>query len=137
MSENNFEYGFEKLRVYQLIRKLRVVLKKMTLTLAAHEKFELAPQISRAISGMASNIAEGSGRSSKKDQAHFTNMAYSSGLELVSHLLYAMDMEYISEQEHNILRRDLGVVNGLLSNLYFSQVNRKDSLGENLSKETD
>jgi hypothetical protein len=64
-------------------------------------------------------------------------MAYSSGLELVSHLLYAMDMEYISEQEHNILRRDLGVVNGLLSNLYFSQVNRKDSLGENLSKETD
>jgi four helix bundle protein len=62
MSENNFEYGFEKLRVYQLIRKLRVVLKKMTLTLPAHEKFELAPQISRAISGMASNIAEGSGR---------------------------------------------------------------------------
>jgi four helix bundle protein len=137
MSENNFEYGFEKLRMYQLIRKLRVVLKKMTLTLPAHEKFELAPQISRAISGMASNIAEGSGRSSKKDQAHFTNMAYSSGLELVSHLLYAMDMEYISEQEHNILRRDLGVVNGLLSNLYFSQVNRKDSLGQNLSKETD
>lgn len=134
MSENNFEYAFEKLRVYQLIRVLRVELKKMTLTLPDHERYEFAPQISRSICGMGSNIAEGSGKASKKDQAHFTNMAYSSGLELVSHLLYALDMEYISAQQHDVYRGKLNAINGLLSKLYFSQINRKDTLGSNLMK---
>lgn len=33
-----FEYGFEKLKVYQLIRLLRVDLKKLTLSFSSHEK---------------------------------------------------------------------------------------------------
>lgn len=86
MNENNFVYAFEKLRVYQLIRELRVELKKMTLALPNHERYELAPQTSRSICGMGSHIAEDSGRSSKKDESHFTNIACSSGLELVSHI---------------------------------------------------
>lgn len=93
-----------------------------------------APQISRSICGMGSNIAEGSGRYSKINQSHFTNMAYSSGLELVSNLVFTMDMGYISTQHHDEFRRKLNVINSLLSKLYFSQINRKDTLGNNLTK---
>lgn len=39
--KTDFEYGFEKLRIYQLIRALRVELKKMTLNLPDHERYEL------------------------------------------------------------------------------------------------
>jgi four helix bundle protein len=127
-----FEYGFEKLKVYQMIRLLRVDLKKLTLSLPVHEKYELSSQISRAASSIASNIAEGSGRSSKKDQAHFTNMAYSSCLELVSHINYALDMDYLPEIEYLDLRNKIGELNKLLIKLYKTQVNRKDGLGENI-----
>jgi four helix bundle protein len=127
-----FEYGFEKLKVYQLIRLLRVDLKKLTLSFPTHEKYELCSQISRAASSIASNIAEGSGRSSKKDQAHFTNMAYSSSLELISHINFALDMEYMLEKEYLEIRFKLGEINRLLIKLYKSQVNRKDGLGENI-----
>ncbi|WP_445718790.1 four helix bundle protein [Flavobacterium sp.] len=127
-----FEYGFEKLKVYQLIRLLRVDLKKLTLSFPVHEKYELCSQISRAASSIASNIAEGSGRSSKKDQAHFTNMAYSSSLELISHINYALDMDYMLEKDYLDIRFKLGEINRLLVKLYKSQVNRKDGLGENI-----
>lgn len=115
-----------------MIRLLRIDLKKLTLNLPLHEKYELGSQICRAASSMASNIAEGSGRSSKKDQAHFTNMAYSSSLELISHINYAIDMSYVSENEYIDLRNKIGNINRLLIKLYKTQVNRKDGLGENI-----
>lgn len=127
-----YEYSFERLRVYQMIRLLRIELKQLTLSLPIHEKYELSSQISRAASSMASNIAEGSGRSSKKDQAHFTNMAYSSSLELISHINYALDMGYLSESDYHELRNKIGEVNRFLIKLYKTQVNRKDGLGENI-----
>ncbi|WP_445715168.1 four helix bundle protein [Flavobacterium sp.] len=126
------EYGFEKFKVYQFIRLLRVDLKKLTLSFPSHEKYELCSQIARAASSIASNIAEGSGRSSKKDQAHFTNMAYSSSLQLISHINYALDMDYMLEKEYLKIRFKLGEINRLLIKLYKSQVNRKDGLGENI-----
>ena len=127
-----FEYSFEKLKVYQLIRALRVDLKKLTLKFPTHEKYELCSQVSRAASSIASNIAEGSGRSSKKDQAHFTNMSYASSMELISHINYPSDMEYITHNENIEVRSKLGEINRLLIKLYKSQVNRKDGLGENI-----
>lgn len=75
---------------------------------------------------------EGSGLSSKKDQAHFTNMAYSSSLELISHINYALDMDYILKKDYLDIRFKLGEINRLLIKLYKSQVNRKDGLGENI-----
>lgn len=77
-------------------------------------------------------MAEGSGRSSKKDQAHFTNMAYSSSLELISHINYALDMDYMLEKDYLDIRFKLGEMNRLLIKLYKSQVNRIDGLGENI-----
>jgi four helix bundle protein len=51
----------------------------------------------RASSSISSNISEGSGRTSPKDQAHFYQMAYSSNLELLNHFYTAMDLEYIEK----------------------------------------
>jgi len=90
-------YSFEKLRVW---RDARVFIKKIyTISKAfpKEEQFGLIPQIRRAAVSIAANIAEGSSRTTKKDRAHFTQIAYGSLLEVLSHLYVALDLEYIKE----------------------------------------
>ena len=63
MENRFFTYQFEKLQVYQLSRVFRVEIKKLTLGFPSDEKFELTSQIRRSSSSIATNLAEGSGRS--------------------------------------------------------------------------
>jgi four helix bundle protein len=49
-----------------------------------------------AVSG-ASNLAEGSTRTSAKDKAHFTTVAFSSLMEVLNQLIVAVDLRYLSE----------------------------------------
>ena len=99
-----YTYSFEKLDVYQMARKFRVEVKKLTTQFPSDEKFELVSQIRRSSSSIATNLAEGSGRASLKDQAHFTNISFSSALETIDHLIFALDMEYINYDLYESLR---------------------------------
>ena len=58
----------------------------------------------RAASSISSNLSEGSGRSSIKDQAHFYQISYSSNLELLNHFYTALDLSYIDEKTFEKLR---------------------------------
>ena len=51
------------------------------------EKFGLANQIQRATVSIASNIAEGSSRTSEKDFAHFLEISLGSSFEVETQLL--------------------------------------------------
>ena len=61
MAVTFFTYSFEKLEVYQLSRKFRVEIKKLSLAFQVDEIFELTSQIRRSSSSIATNLAEGSG----------------------------------------------------------------------------
>jgi four helix bundle protein len=71
-------YGFEKLQVWQDSKSLAVMIYKVTSTFPDDEKYGLTSQMRRAIVSVSSNIAEGSSRNTKKDQAYFYGIAYSS-----------------------------------------------------------
>ena len=47
---------------------------------------------------VTANLSEGSARASPKDQAHFTQITYSSLMEVLSHLYVACDLQYINEE---------------------------------------
>ena len=83
--ENEHIYSFEKLRVWQNAKDLVVEVYKITRNFPDEGKFGLTSQVRRAALSVTANIAEGSGRTSSKDQAHFYQMAYSSLLELLNH----------------------------------------------------
>lgn len=128
MKNTFYTYSFEKLDVYQLARKFRVDIKKLTMSFPADEKFELTSQIRRSSSSIATNLAEGSGRASLKDQAYFTNISFSSALETIDHLTYALDMEYIAMELYSELRIRLDSIIYKLNSLYKYQLGSEQDL---------
>ncbi|MCF6212581.1 MAG: four helix bundle protein [Flavobacteriaceae bacterium] len=121
-------YSFEKLEVYQLARKFKIDIKLMSQLFPKEERFDLISQINRAAASIAANLAEGSGRSSNFDQAHFTNMSYSTGLETIDHLNTALDMKYINEERYTEIRIQLDTILNKLNALYKYQIKNKETL---------
>ena len=95
--------SFRKLNVYirakELVRQVYELIKKFP----REEQYALCDQLRRAAISIPSNIAEGSGRQSQKDQAHFYTIAYGSLMEVLSQLDVACDLRYITQDEFNIL----------------------------------
>ena len=121
-------YSFEKLEVYQLARKFKIDIKLITRLFPKEERFELSSQINRSSASISANLAEGSGRASNFDQAHFTNMSYATGLETIDHLNTAIDMGYIDEMKYSELRIKLDSILNKLNSLYKFQINNKETL---------
>jgi four helix bundle protein len=121
-------YSFEKLEVYQLARKFKIDIKLMSQEFPKEERFDLISQINRSSASISANLAEGSGRSSNFDQAHFTNMSYSTALETIDHLNTALDMKYINEDRYTELRVKLDAILNKLNSLYKYQINNKETL---------
>jgi four helix bundle protein len=96
------------------------------------ERFDLISQINRSSASISANLAEGYGRSSNFDQAHFTNMSYSTGLETIDHLNTALDMKYINEEKYTELRIKLDAILNKLNSLYKYQINKKETLKKNV-----
>ncbi len=63
------------------------------------ERFALANQIQRAAVSVVSNIAEGSSRTSYKEQIRFMEIAYGSLMELYSQLCVSLDINLISSKD--------------------------------------
>lgn len=78
----------------------------------------------RADSSVKSNIAEGQGRMSKKDQARFATLSYSSLVELFNHLITALDQNYIQEEEYLRIRNTIEKISSQLSTLKKAQLSQ-------------
>lgn len=90
-------YSFEKLEVWKDARRLVVWVYTITNSFPADEKFGLTMQLRRASVSVISNIAEGSARKTAKDQAYFSQIAYSSLVEILNQLIIANDLKFISD----------------------------------------
>lgn len=110
-------YPFEKLEVWQLARKLVVKIYLHTKNFPADEKFGLVNQMRRAAVSISSNLAEGSSRISKKEQAHFYTMAYGSLMELLSQCLISFDLGWLKEEEIKLIRNDLQLISLKINSL--------------------
>jgi len=121
---SNHIFAFEKLRVWQEARKWVKSIYNMTQSFPSSEKFGMIPQLNRAAISVPTNIAEGSGRRSAKDQAHFTHLAYSSLLEVLNLLILSFDQGYLSEKELTSQRETIKLITTQLNSLYSSQEDR-------------
>ncbi len=95
-------FSFEKLIAWQKARELALEIFKVTKHFPKDELFGMTSQMRRCSVSIASNLAEGSGRSSMKDKARFSEIAFGSALELLNQVILSFDFEYIEEK--NILK---------------------------------
>ena len=128
-------YSFEKLEVYQDALDLCVKVYGIVVNFPKEEQYDLVRQIKRAMSGITANLAEGSGRASGMDQAHFTNMAYASVLEVINHFNLAMKLGYLDPNTHTQLRLSFDKIINQLNALYKYQINNQQTLKKRVKKD--
>ncbi len=112
-----YTFGFERLEVWIKSRFLTKKIYQVTKNFPDSEKFGIVNQLRRAVISICSNIAEGSSRKSKKDQAHFYNIAFSSLMETLNQLIISKDLEYLESKELTELRNDIHTISLMLNNL--------------------
>ena len=111
------KYSYKNLEAYKeakaLVRQIYTLLKKFP----KEEQYALCDQLRRAVISVPSNLAEGSGRYSAKEQLHFIEISYGSLLEVECQLDIAHDIKYISDDEYLSAENQIGKVASLLSGL--------------------
>ena len=117
MVNNNYSFSFEKLHVWKEARAFTTKMYDLTQKFPGDEKFGLVNQLRRASVSIAANIAESTSRTSPKELAHYTQMAYSSLMEVISHLYIALDLNYISEDKFNYSRSIIMDISKMLNSL--------------------
>ena len=100
--------------VWQKAHKLAAEVFNLTVTLSRSEDYGLTSQIRKSSNGVAACIAEGFGRSTKKDKSNFYIISRGSSFETQNHLLYGNKVGYFDSiiterlfQEYNELIYEL------------------------------
>lgn len=111
------KYSYKKLEAYKeaktLVKQVYALLKKFP----KEEQYALCDQLRRAVISVPSNIAEGSGHTSAKDQAHFFEMAFGSLMEVDCQIDVARDLDYVSLEELEKITVQISQVAALLSGM--------------------
>jgi four helix bundle protein len=90
---------------------------RVTSTFPRSEVYGLTNQVRRAAVSVPSNIAEGCGRSSKKEFAHFLCNARGSLLEVETQLEIAKNLGYLPEQSASELLSKTNEIGRMLNGL--------------------
>jgi four helix bundle protein len=115
------QYSFEKLRVWQSARELAKAVYLTTSGFPPREMYGLVSQCNRAAISVVANLAEGSSRQSRKDQAHFSEIAYGSLMELPCLLVLSVDVGLLPERSGSDLRNSIEQISVQLNALRRSQ----------------
>lgn len=115
-------YPFEKLRVWCDARELVKSVYAETKRFPRSEMYGLVSQINRAAVSVPANLAEGSSRTSRKDQAHFSQIAYGSLMELACLLILAADLQFLSGDAELKLREKIEAISRQLNALRNAQL---------------
>jgi len=89
-------HDFRRLKVWQRARAFAVVVSQVTRGFPRSDHGVIASQLRRAALSVPANIAEGFGKSSRKDVVRFFQIAAASAMEVESHLFVAADLGYLS-----------------------------------------
>ncbi len=118
------QFAFERLEVWQDARKLVIGIYESTHDFPKAELYGMTSQLNRAAVSVANHLAEGTSRASMKDQAHFSNQAYSSLMETVSDLIISTDLGFIQNGRADTLINQAHDLAVRIHNLRESQLRR-------------
>ncbi|MFN2514993.1 MAG: four helix bundle protein [Pyrinomonadaceae bacterium] len=107
----------EKLDVWKKGIDFVVAVYRATENFPKEERFGLTSQIRRAAVSIPANIAEGAGRKSYNEFAHFLSNSQGSASEVETELLIASRLSYVEESSYLALRSSLDEIGRMLTGL--------------------
>ena len=107
---------FHTLKIWQRSHQLTLDVYEATRLFPTEELFGLTSQLRRAVASIPTNIAEGCGRASNKDFAHFLQIAIGSLSEVEYELLLANSLNYIEENNYRLLSEETVAVRKMIIN---------------------
>ena len=108
---------FRDLKVWRKAHELTLAVYRATVRFPAQERYGLTSQLRRGTTSIASNIAEGCGRSGDADFARCLQIALGSASEVEYQLLLAKDLELLSPATHRRLDSQTTEVKRMLASL--------------------
>lgn len=88
---------FKTLSVWQKSHLLALSIYNSTASFPKEELYGLISQMRRSASSIPTNLAEGCGRSTQSQLAHFINIALGSASELQYQLMLAKDLGFVTD----------------------------------------
>jgi four helix bundle protein len=116
-TETETMFSFEKLEVWNKAIDFADLVYAITRSFPGEERFGLTNQMRRAAVSVASNIAEGSSRSSKSDFARFIEIATGSVFEVVTQALISKRQKLLSTSDYQQLYTAAAEQSRMLSGL--------------------
>ena len=120
------EFYYRKLEVYKRAKALSHAVCKLIKTFPVAERYGLCDQLRRAAMSIPINIAQGFGRFSAKEKAHFIQIAFGSLNEVMCELELSQDENYINEEQLKELESQIIPINRQLSALHKSIIDNDD-----------
>lgn len=108
-------HTYRKLLIWQKSMEFVTLIYKELKGFPPEELYALTSQIKRSATSIPSNIAEGYGRSGKKDYLRFLNISLSSLFELQTQLEIAYNLGFLKEDSFNKLYEDSREIERMLS----------------------
>ena len=99
-------FRFEGLEIFQLAIDYALLVYRLTKAFPKEEVFGLTGNVRRAATSIANNIAEGSGRGTRRDFMHFVDVASGSLSESVASFILAQRLGYTKPAELEEIREN-------------------------------
>ena len=110
-------FSYRQLDAYQKAKRLVIHIYQLIKQFPKEEQYALCDQLRRAAVSIPSNIAEGMGRVSVKEQIHFIEIAFGSLNETMCQLELAFELNYISQEDLDISEEFVKELTRMLSGL--------------------
>jgi four helix bundle protein len=120
--------NYRNLQAWQVSFELVRLVYELTESFPKNEIFGLTAQMRRAAVSIPSNLAEGAGRSGKKEFVHFVTMARASLNELETQWLLAQALGYceMTDSMQQRIERLFALLNGLRNSLNAQRSNQNE-----------
>ena len=106
--------NYKDLKVWEKAHLFTLKVYEITKAFPKEEIYSLTNQLRRSASSVPANIAEGCGKNSKNDFAHYLNIALGSTNESEYYLILSKDLKYLEEDLFQILFNLINEVKGML-----------------------
>jgi len=120
----------KKLNVWKQAVELSLLVYQATEQFPLEERYSITDQMRRAATSIASNIAEGAARNSKREFARFLYMAKGSLSELDTQLEIAKRLGYLHDESWDVLDARMSDIDKMLSGLVRHQLKGRSEKAE-------